>query len=91
MPKSSENLRRNFRKPRKRFKPVIEEPYTKKIYENFGKSFRIEVENLWHSSETFGKLRKQFKSAFQCFYDFLKFSEIFGNLRKMTGSDRKCS
>ena len=37
------------------------------------------LENLWHSSETFGKLRKQFKSAFQCFYDFLKFSE---NLRK---------
>ena len=59
-----------------------------KILENLS---GIEVENLWHSSETFGKLRKQFKSAFQCFYDFLKFSEIFGNLRKMTGGDRKCS
>ena len=47
------------------------------------------LENLWHSSETFGKLRKQFKSAFQCFYDFLTFSEnlwkcseIFGKLQK---------
>ena len=37
------------------------------IYENFG------------TSETFGNLRKQFKSVFHRFYDFLKFSE---NLRK---------
>ena len=43
------------------------------------------LENLWQSSETFGKLRKQFKSVFQCFYNFLKIfeksSEVFGNLR----------
>ena len=45
--------------------------------------------NLWQSSDTFGNLRKQFKSVFHRFYDFLKFSEIlrksseaFGNLRK---------
>ena len=90
------------------------------------------LENLWQSSETFGKLRKQFKSVFQCFCDFLKFSksseifggvrkfsenfgngskvifrcfyeffnfsenprkslEVFGNLRKISGRDRKCS
>ena len=43
------------------------------------------LENLWQTSETFGKLRKQFKSVFQCFYNFLKIfeksSEVFGNLR----------
>ena len=37
------------------------------------------LENLWQSSETFGNLRKQFKSVFYRFYDILKFSE---NLRK---------
>ena len=35
--------------------------------------------NLLQSSETFGNLRKQFKSVFHRFYDFFKFSE---NLRK---------
>ena len=43
------------------------------------------LKNLWQSSETFGKLRKQFKSVFQCFYNFLKIfeisSEVFGNFR----------
>ena len=46
------------------------------------------LENLWQSSETFGNLRKQFKSVFHRCYDFLKFSEnlrksseVFGNLR----------
>ena len=41
--------------------------------------------------ETFGKLRNQFKSVFQMFYDFIKFSEnlrkfseVFGNLRKFS-------
>ena len=49
------------------------------------------LENLWQSSETFEKLRKQFKSVFQRFYGFLKFSEnlrksseVFGNLRKFS-------
>ena len=52
------------------------------ISENFGiasnlllrnfiqKRFMKILENLWQSLEMFGKLRKQFKSAFQCFYDF---------------------
>ena len=47
------------------------------------------LENHWQSSETFENLRKQFKSVFYLFYDFLKFSEnlrksseVFGNLRK---------
>ena len=44
------------------------------------------LENLWQSSETFGKLRKQFKSVFQHFKDFFKFSE---NLRKSSESFRK--
>ena len=34
------------------------------------------------SSENFGKLRKRFKSVFQMFLGFLKFSEIFGKLWK---------
>ena len=73
------------------------------IYKNFGnasnpllrnfiqKGFMTILENLWQSSETFGKLRKQFKIVFQCFYDFLKLSEnlqksskVFGNLRKFS-------
>ena len=36
------------------------------------------LENLWQSSETFGNLRKQFKSVFHRFMIF----KIFGNLRK---------
>ena len=54
------------------------------------------LENLWQSSETFGKLRKQFKSVFQCFYDFLKFSEnlrkslkVFENFRKTSETVQK--
>ena len=46
------------------------------------------LENLWQSSETFGYLRKQFKSVFQCFYDFLKCSE---NLWKSSEEFRKSS
>ena len=37
------------------------------------------LEDLWQSSETFGNLRKQFKSVFHRLYDFLKFSENLGN------------
>ena len=51
------------------------------------KRFMKILGNLWQSSETFGNLRKQFKSVFHRFYDFLKFSEnlresseAFGNL-----------
>ena len=43
------------------------------------------LENLWHSSETLGNLRKQFKSVFHCIYEFLKFSE---NLRKSSDAFR---
>ena len=84
------NLRKiywNFRKLWKRFKPVVEEFYKKRVMKM--------LENLLQSSETFGKLR--FKSVFQCSYDFLKFSEnlrksleVFGNLREISGRDRKC-
>ena len=69
------NLRKiygNFRKLRKRFKPV-EELYTNKIYENFGKSLPI-FGNVWKTSETTQK-------CFPMFYDVLKFSE---NLRKFS-------
>ena len=52
------------------------------------------LENFWQSSETFGKLRKQFKSVFQCFYDFLKIcgksSEMFGNFRITSETVQKC-
>ena len=55
------------------------------------KRFNKILENLWQSSETFRNLRKQFKSVFHRFYDFLKFfenlrksSEAFGNLRKFS-------
>ena len=55
--------------------------------------------------EVLGNLRKFSKNfgngsklIFRCFYDFLKFSEnlrklseVFGNLRKISGCDRKCS
>ena len=61
----------NFRKLRKLFKPIIEELYTKKIYENFGKSLAI-FGNVWKTSETV-------INVFRCFNEFLKFSE---NLRK---------
>ena len=40
------------------------------------------LENLWQSLETLGKLRKQSKSVFQCFYGFFKFLEVFGNFQK---------
>ena len=43
------------------------------------------LENLWQSSETFGNIRKQFKSVFHRFYDFLKFSK---NLRKYSEAFR---
>ena len=59
------------------------------------------LENLSRSSETFENLRKQFKSVFHRFYDFLKFSEnlrqsseAFGNLRRRSenfGNFRKTS
>ena len=82
------NLReiyRNFRKLRKCFKPVIEELYTKKIYENFAKSLPI-FGNVWKTSGTVQK-------CFTIFLWFLKFSgnlrkssEVFGNLRKFSGN-----
>ena len=46
------------------------------------------LENLWQSPEMFEKLRKQFKSVFQCFYDF---SKIFGKSSEVFGNFRKCS
>ena len=56
------------------------------------------LENLWQSSETFGNLRKLFKSIFHRFYDFLKFSEnlrksseAFGNLKKFSENFRNGS
>ena len=70
MPKSSESLR-EFPKTSETLQTIIEELYTKKIYENFGKSLAI-FGNVWKTSETV-------ISVFRCFYDFLKFSE---NLRK---------
>ena len=91
--KSSE-ISANFRKLRKRFKPVFEE-LLKTIYETFGK-LRKQLKcfpnvfmfflNFPKSSEVFGNLRKFSENfgngsevIFRCFYDFLKFSE---NLRK---------
>ena len=63
--------------------PLLKNFYKKKV-------MKI-LENLCQSSETFGKLRKQIKSVFQCFYEFLKSSgnlrkssEVFGNLRKFS-------
>ena len=49
--------------------------------------FRKIFGNLRKYSEIFGNLRKQFKSNFQVFLWFFKFSEIaevFGNLRKFS-------
>ena len=43
------------------------------------------LKNRWLSTETFGKLRKKFKSVFQCFCDFLKFSENLGKCSKIFG------
>ena len=75
--KSSE-ISANFRKLRKRFKPVFEElKRFIKLLENFGNSSRVYSkcfydflnfwENLRKSPEICGKLRKQFKSNFQMF------------------------
>ena len=96
--KSSE-ISLNFRKLRKRFKPVIEElKQFMKLLENFGNSSKVFSGSVWKYSEIFGKLQKRFKVIFRWFYDFLKFSEnlwksseVFGNLRKISGRDRKCS
>ena len=49
------------------------------------------LENHWQSSETFGNLRKQFKSVFYLFYDFLKFSENLRKSSEVFGNLRKCS
>ena len=80
----------NFRKLRKRFKPVFEElKRFIKLLENFGKSSKVFSrcfydflkfsENLRKFSEIF---RNGSKLIFRCFYDFLNFRKIFGNLRK---------
>ena len=64
IPKSSENLW-EFPKTSETLQTVIEEHIYKK------KIMKI-LENLWQSSETFGKLRKQFNT--NVFMIFLKFS-----------------
>ena len=60
------------------------------------KRFMIILENLWQSSETFRKLRKQFKVFSRCFCGFSKFSEnlrisseVFENTRKYSENLRK--
>ena len=67
------NIYRNFWKFRKDFKPNFEE-LLKTVYENFGKSstygfLQKLLENFGNNSEVFSRY----------FYDFLKFSENFGN------------
>ena len=52
MPKSLENLR-EFPKTSETLQ-TVEELYTKKIYENFGKSLAI-LGNVWKTSETVQK------------------------------------
>ena len=74
------------------------------LLENFGNSSKVfsrcfyDFLKFSESSEVFGKLRKRFKVIFKCFYDFFKFSdnickcsEMFGNVRKICGRDRKSS
>ena len=102
MPKSSENLWKfgksseisaNFRKPRKRFKPVFEElKRFIELLENFGNSSKV----IFRCSYDFQNFRKIFGSVrkfsenfgngskviFRCFYDFFNFRKIFGNLWK---------
>ena len=99
--KSSE-IYANVRKLRKRFKPVFEKlKRSMKLLENFGNSSKVfsrwlydflkSSENFGNprkSSEIFGKLRKRFKSNFQSFYNFFRYSEnlwkcseIFGKFR----------
>ena len=92
--KSSETSA-NFRKLRKRVKPVFEEHSSKVIFRCFCDFLKFS-ENLRKSSEVFGNLRKfsenfgnGSKVIFRCFYDFLKYSknlrkssEVFENLRK---------
>ena len=80
-----ENLRQSsriFGKRRKRFKSVFQMILW--VFFNFWKIF--------------GKFRKQFKNFFRLFYNFLKFSEnlrksleVFGNHRKISDRDRRCS
>ena len=81
--KSSE-ISANFRKLRKRFKPVFEElKRFMKLLENFENSSKVffRCVNLWFfkifgkSSEIFGNVRKS--------------SEVFGNLRKFSENLRK--
>ena len=100
--KSSE-ISANFRKLRKRFKPVFEElKQFMKLLENFGNSSKMFSRCFYDllncrkifgsvrkSSEIFGKLRKRFKSNFQVFYDFFKFSENFRKSSEVFGNFRK--
>ena len=101
--KSSE-ISANFRKLRKRFKPVFEEHKRfMKLLQNFGNSSKVFSrcfygflkfsENLQKFSENFGNGSKL---IFRCFYDLLKFSEnlwkcseIFGNFRKTSEAVQK--
>ena len=80
--KSLENLRKfskeleisgNFRKHRKRFKPVFQEPL---------KRFIKILKNLWQSSEIFRKLPKLTKMVLKFSENLRECTEIFGKLRK---------
>ena len=80
--KSLENLRKfskeleisgNFRKHRKRFKPVFQEPL---------KRFIKILENLWQFSEIFRKLPKLTKMVLKFSENLRECTEIFGKLRK---------
>ena len=101
--KSSE-ISANFRKLRKRFKPVFEEhKRLMKLLENFGNSskefsrcfydFLKFSENLRKCSESIGNFRKRFKINFQMFLlsfeIFGKSSEIFENFRKTSETVQK--
>ena len=92
----------NFRKLRKRFKPVFEElKRFMKLLENFGNSLKVFSRCFYD----FLKLLENYRKSSDVFGNLLKFSENFGNgskvifrcfydfknFRKIFGNLRKCS
>ena len=98
----SSKISANFRKLRKRFKPVYEElKRFMKLLENFGNSSKV----FSRSSYDFLKFSENLRKSSEVFGNLWKFSENFGNsskvvfrcfydflnFRKIFGNLRKCS
>ena len=81
MPKPSENLRKFSEELRnlREFPKTSGMPQTR--FEKIKRFMKI-LENLWQSSQIFGKLRKWSKMVLNFSENLRKYSGIFGKLRK---------